>query len=162
MFSIKKSCVCMWVFAWLYVRAYVHVLRMRMYKTYSFCLRDSYGTAHNKSAIPTLHCFYSHKLNYTLPLLPQKQKDWSVCTCQRSLLSVHDSSYSSRNLRNPHQTAQPSAARSVFLNNSGNICRIGLACAAIYSLRVSFWDSDTFLLLGIHFHALCAFHAFYV
>ena len=29
------------------------------------------------------------------------------------------------------------------------MCRIGLACAAICSLQVSFSDSDTFLLLGI-------------
>ena len=64
-------------------------------------------------------------------------------------VSVHDKNYNSRNLRNPDQFAQPSAARSVFLNNSGNMCRIELACAAIYSLRFSCSDSDTFLLLGI-------------
>ena len=109
-----------------------------------FCLLDSYGTAHNKLATPTLHCFYSYKLNYTLRLLLQKD-----CTCQHSLLSVHDSNYNSRNLRNPDQTAQSNADRSVFLYNSGNICKIGLACVTIYSLRVSRSDSDTFLLLGI-------------
>ena len=62
--------------------------------------------------------------------------------------SVHDSNYNLRNLRNLDQIAQPSAARSVLLNNSGNICGIGSACVAIYNLRFPV-QTQTLLFLGI-------------
>ena len=129
------SCVCSHV-AYSYVKPYLCVYAIH-----------TYDTAHTKMAIPTRHSFYSYKLNCTLRLQPQK--DWSVCTCQSRPAQRSRQQLQFTQPKKPRPDCQPSAARSVFLDNSGNICRCGLACAAIYSLRVSCSELDTFLLLGI-------------
>ena len=84
--------VCMSVCSYICLRAYAYVK--------PFFLRNSYGTAHSKFAVPILHCFYSYKLNYTFTLAAAK-----------GLIGLHMPAQSAQCSRQQLQFAPPQKPR---------------------------------------------------
>ena len=99
------------------LRMYVGVCMFVRMFAYYVCVYKPKFLAYAILMVPCiLHWLFRSCTVLCAHLAPAASKKiWSVRTCQCGLLSVPDSSYNSRNLRNSDQTAQPRAACSAFL-----------------------------------------------